>query len=83
MATPDQIICTRAFLRGGLTQVERIERQLVDGSLLHAGGDLLHAEDNLNAARVMAGQLVILLDQAAQALAIEAQQPTQSEDVAA
>ena len=67
-STSHTVIATRAFLRGGLTAIQRIDTQLVDASLSHAGGDLTQAEDHLNAALFLATQLQVLLTQARQAL---------------
>ena len=77
MATPDQIITTRAFLRGGLTTVQRVDAQLVDAMLAHAGSSYAEAEDHLNAALVIAQQLLTLLGQARQAL--DCERPAQLE----
>ena len=62
------IICTRAMLRGALTAVQRVDTQVCDAALHHAGSDLVHASDHLNAALFLAQQLVTLLVQARTAL---------------
>jgi hypothetical protein len=71
----DRIIATRAFLRGSLEAVRRIDVQTCDATILHAGNDLEHTEDHLNAALYLAGQLVVLLTQARAALDAEKGNP--------
>jgi hypothetical protein len=68
----DAAVCSRAMLRGALTAVQRIDAQVVDAALLHAGSDLVHASDHLNAALFLAQQLVTLLTQARTSLDTEA-----------
>jgi hypothetical protein len=67
----DAAVCTRAMLRGAITAVQRVDAQVCDAALLHAGSDLTHASDHLDAALFLAQQLVTLLTQARTALDTE------------
>lgn len=77
----DTVPATRGMLRGALTAVTRINEALVNAALLHAGTDLVAADDALESADFLVTKLAKLIENARISLSNELQQ--QPEDVAA
>jgi hypothetical protein len=84
-AVTDAIVLSRGHLQHALTLARRVDRELVDATLQHAGGSLDDATKVLDGADYTLTALCKAVEMARIAIGreFEAMQPVQSEEVAA